>query len=277
VTGANGTSAQSIHGIAHAGSLVRIYRADSGQVVAFQQLESNQTDFSIQLPSASENDRKERWVVTATYDGNLSSNSNQINGNESNKGYVAINPMAELYLNSPVVPLSGIGESGGIVTITRNGSIVSTKESSYLESANYFINGTDGWSVKGGGLAVHIRGDQVENGYLTIARQAMEAPSYFVSPTTHGGSRGGYYGGVLSFSLRANDTNPNIEAIDVVMTGANLTGHSALFTLPNDDKSGDFIVEVARGNTLYLRSANGEGIPRRQNNIHEKYGSNKFR
>ena len=223
VTGANGTSAQSIHGIAHAGSLVRIYRADSGQVVAFQQLESKQTDFSIQLPSASENDRKERWVVTATYDGNLSSNSNQINGNESNKGYVAINPMAELYLNSPVVPLSGIGESGGIVTITRNGSIVSTKESSYLESANYFINGTDGWSVKGGGLAVHIRGDQVENGYLTIARQAMEAPSYFVSPTTHGGSRGGYYGGVLSFSLRANDTNTNIEAIDVVMTGANLT------------------------------------------------------
>jgi hypothetical protein len=44
------------------------------------------------------------------------------------------------------------------------------------------------------------------------------------------------------------------------MTGANLTGHSVLFGLPNDDKSGDFIVEVARGNTLHLRSGNGEEV-----------------
>ena len=44
------------------------------------------------------------------------------------------------------------------------------------------------------------------------------------------------------------------------MTGANLTGHSVLFTLPNNDQSGDFIVEVARGNTLHLRSADGEGV-----------------
>lgn len=44
------------------------------------------------------------------------------------------------------------------------------------------------------------------------------------------------------------------------MTGADLTGSSVLFTLPDNDKSGDFIVEVARGNTLYLRSASGEGV-----------------
>jgi hypothetical protein len=44
------------------------------------------------------------------------------------------------------------------------------------------------------------------------------------------------------------------------MTGANLTGHSVLFTLPNNDQSGDFIVEVAKGNTLHLRSADGEGV-----------------
>lgn len=44
------------------------------------------------------------------------------------------------------------------------------------------------------------------------------------------------------------------------LTGANLTGSSVLFTLPNNDQSGDFIVEVARGTTLHLRSANGEGV-----------------
>jgi hypothetical protein len=44
------------------------------------------------------------------------------------------------------------------------------------------------------------------------------------------------------------------------MTGANLTGHSVLFTLPNNDQSGDFVVEVARGRTLHLRSASGEDV-----------------
>ena len=44
------------------------------------------------------------------------------------------------------------------------------------------------------------------------------------------------------------------------MTGANLTGHSVLFTLPNNDQSGNFIVEVARGNTLHLRSASGDAV-----------------
>jgi len=44
------------------------------------------------------------------------------------------------------------------------------------------------------------------------------------------------------------------------MTGANLTGHSVLFTLPNNDQSGDFIIEVARGNTLHLRTATGDPI-----------------
>ncbi len=44
------------------------------------------------------------------------------------------------------------------------------------------------------------------------------------------------------------------------MTGADLTGNSVLFSLPNNDGSGDFIVEVARGNTLYLRTAEGESV-----------------
>jgi hypothetical protein len=44
------------------------------------------------------------------------------------------------------------------------------------------------------------------------------------------------------------------------LTGADLKGHSVLFTLPNNDQSGNFIVEVAEGNTLHLRSAQGDGV-----------------
>ena len=44
------------------------------------------------------------------------------------------------------------------------------------------------------------------------------------------------------------------------MTGADLTGNSVLFTLPNNDQSGDFVVEVARGNTLFLRTEAGEEV-----------------
>ena len=44
------------------------------------------------------------------------------------------------------------------------------------------------------------------------------------------------------------------------LTGAELYQNSVLFYLP-DDKSGvDFIVEVARGNLLYLRSADGSDV-----------------
>ncbi len=44
------------------------------------------------------------------------------------------------------------------------------------------------------------------------------------------------------------------------MTGANLSGHSVLFTLPDNNQSGDFVIEVARGNTLHLRTATGDSI-----------------
>lgn len=44
------------------------------------------------------------------------------------------------------------------------------------------------------------------------------------------------------------------------MTGANLTGHSVLFTLPNNNQSGDFIIEIARGSTLHLRTATGDAV-----------------
>ena len=44
------------------------------------------------------------------------------------------------------------------------------------------------------------------------------------------------------------------------LTEAELYQNSVLFNLPDSDKSVDFIVEVANGTTLHLRSATGEGV-----------------
>jgi hypothetical protein len=44
------------------------------------------------------------------------------------------------------------------------------------------------------------------------------------------------------------------------LTGANLTQNSVLFDLPDLDESVNFIVEVAAGRTLYLRSDDGSDI-----------------
>jgi hypothetical protein len=44
------------------------------------------------------------------------------------------------------------------------------------------------------------------------------------------------------------------------LTGANLTQNSVLFDLPDLDASVDFVVEVAKGSTLYLRTESGEDI-----------------
>lgn len=44
------------------------------------------------------------------------------------------------------------------------------------------------------------------------------------------------------------------------LTGANLTQNSVLFDLPDADESVNFVVEVARGNTLHLRSNSGEEV-----------------
>lgn len=44
------------------------------------------------------------------------------------------------------------------------------------------------------------------------------------------------------------------------LTGANLTQNSVLFDLPDLDESVNFIVEVAKGRTLYLRSEDGSDI-----------------
>jgi len=44
------------------------------------------------------------------------------------------------------------------------------------------------------------------------------------------------------------------------LTGANLLQNSVLFDLPDQDSAVDFVVEVARGNTLYLRTASGEEV-----------------
>lgn len=44
------------------------------------------------------------------------------------------------------------------------------------------------------------------------------------------------------------------------LTAANLTQNSVLFDLPDEDAAVDFVVEVAQGNTLYLRSAAGEDV-----------------
>lgn len=43
-------------------------------------------------------------------------------------------------------------------------------------------------------------------------------------------------------------------------TGANLTQQSVLFDLPDQKESVNFVLEVAKGNTLHLRDANGEGV-----------------
>jgi hypothetical protein len=44
------------------------------------------------------------------------------------------------------------------------------------------------------------------------------------------------------------------------LTGANLTQNSVLFDLPDLDQSVNFIVEVAKGSTLHLRSEDGSSI-----------------
>ncbi len=44
------------------------------------------------------------------------------------------------------------------------------------------------------------------------------------------------------------------------LTGANLLQNSVLFDLPDEDAAVEFVVEVARGNTLYLRSEAGEEV-----------------
>lgn len=44
------------------------------------------------------------------------------------------------------------------------------------------------------------------------------------------------------------------------LTGAELYQNSVLFYLPDDSAGVDFIVEVAKGNRLYLRSADGSDV-----------------
>ena len=44
------------------------------------------------------------------------------------------------------------------------------------------------------------------------------------------------------------------------LTGANLTQNSVLFDLPDQDEAVNFVVEVAKGSTLHLRSESGEKI-----------------
>lgn len=44
------------------------------------------------------------------------------------------------------------------------------------------------------------------------------------------------------------------------LTGAELYQNSVLFTLPDDQAGINFIVEVAQGNRLYLRSADGSDV-----------------
>lgn len=44
------------------------------------------------------------------------------------------------------------------------------------------------------------------------------------------------------------------------LTGANLTGNSVLFDLPDSKQSGKFIVEVAQGKTVHLRDSDGSGV-----------------
>jgi hypothetical protein len=44
------------------------------------------------------------------------------------------------------------------------------------------------------------------------------------------------------------------------LNNAELTQNSVLFGLENDDAAVDFLIEVARGNTIYVRNAQGESV-----------------
>ena len=44
------------------------------------------------------------------------------------------------------------------------------------------------------------------------------------------------------------------------LTGADLLQNSVLFDLPDENAAVDFVVEVAKGSTLYLRTESGEDI-----------------
>jgi len=221
VPGAKPSDPGAISGEAYPGSLVRIYRAGSGALVASSQLSPGQSAFSITLPAAAENDRGERWIVTATYDGNLANLSDQTAGNESNKLAVAEAPFRELYLNAASIPVSGAVSAGASVAISRNTKALAATSAPYLLVATDFATGAGGWISQPGGGVVHVGADQVDDGSLSMQSSAPSGPRYFAAPVAYLGNKSAFLGGSLSFSLRS--PIPGAGPVDVMIQGAGLT------------------------------------------------------
>ncbi|MFM7111636.1 MAG: Ig-like domain-containing protein, partial [Planctomycetota bacterium] len=221
VPGAKPSDPGAISGEAYPGSLVRIYRAGSGALVASSQLSPGQSAFSITLPAAAENDRGERWIVTATYDGNLANLSDQTAGNESNNLAVAEAPFRELYLNAASIPVSGAVSAGASVAISRNTKALAATSAPYLLVATDFATGAGGWTSQPGGGVVHVGADQVDDGSLSMQSSAPSGPRYFAAPVAYLGNKSAFLGGSLSFSLRS--PIPGAGPVDVMIQGAGLT------------------------------------------------------
>jgi parallel beta-helix repeat protein len=221
VPGANLSDPTAISGEAYPGSLVRIYRAGSGALVASSQLSLGQSSFSITLPVAAENDRGERWIVTATYDGSLANLSDQTAGNESNSRPIAEAPFRELYLNAASIPVSGAVSAGASVAISRNTKALTATSAPYLLVATDFATGAGGWTSRPGGGVVHVGADQVDDGSLSMLASAPSGPRYFAAPAAYLGNKSAFLGGSLSFSLRSSV--PGAGPVDVIIQGAGLT------------------------------------------------------
>lgn len=100
-----------------------------------------------------------------------------------------------------------------------------------------FANGTDGWTVEGGGSAPIFVADGAGGGYIQSSDTASDT-FFFSAPTRFLGNRLGYFGGILSFDLRASSGPEWNEPQDIILT--NGAGKSIFVTLPVRPSSTDF-------------------------------------
>mgnify|MGYP003342095449 FL=1 len=220
VAGVTPSDPQTVRGTAYAGSLVRIYRVGSGALVGSQQLGPGQTEFSIRLPNPADNDRSERWIVTATFDASLANQLDQSGGNESNLRPVANTPDRELYLNSPAILSSGMIVAGGTIGVSRNGSFLAGLNTPYRNIRTDFELNSAGWVASPSGTVTHVAADQVDDGYLSMLPDRQGGIRYFSAPAEYLGSKAAFLGGSLSFMLKAG--SPVSASVNFVLEGAGL-------------------------------------------------------
>ncbi|MBV1863352.1 MAG: hypothetical protein KUG74_02860 [Rhodobacteraceae bacterium] len=109
-----------------------------------------------------------------------------------------------------------------------NGDDVSIERPDFIKST--FNKGGEGW-----GFINDVRefrtpasGGVNDSGYLEVVDQASGAVMYYVAPQEYLDSKGGFYGGKLSYSMTLNDTSSPFTAADVIISGAN--GNTMHFT-----------------------------------------------